>query len=232
MLKCDIGWEKHNRPPETFTDAAEGRQKDVYEALSGTQHCCCASWTYRAVGALRICVSVCFSVIFLRFVFVTSSFKQQLSMWECLTLAQSSRAVSNPSGGVADDLLSFKHTVPPPWKQIDCLSVAPSFRSFAVWFNSSWVEMLFSVLRKDNRWKRGWEFHCEKKRKKCRDTVAVFSLLNHSLKHPYKMFWFLVASANPGCRNSWNPLKFLIIWLHWSTQWSHFSIEENSNSNH
>lgn len=44
-------------------------------------------------------MSVFFSVIFLRFVFAASSFKQQLSMWECLPLAQSSRAVSNPSGG-------------------------------------------------------------------------------------------------------------------------------------
>lgn len=49
---------------------------------------------------LHLCVCL-FSLIFLRFVFVTSPFKQQLSMWECLTLAQSSRAVSNPFGGVA-----------------------------------------------------------------------------------------------------------------------------------
>lgn len=88
-----------------------------------------------------------FSGIFLLSVFVTSTLEQQLSMWECLTLAQSSRAVSNPSQGGDADLLSFKHTVPPLWNQIDCLSAATSFKLFVVRFHSSWVETFCSKKR-------------------------------------------------------------------------------------
>lgn len=33
ILKSDIGWDKHKKPTEIFSAAAEGRRKDIWESL-------------------------------------------------------------------------------------------------------------------------------------------------------------------------------------------------------
>lgn len=78
--------------------------------------------------------------------------------------------------------MSFKHTVPQLWKQIDCLSMATSFSSFVGWFNSLWVEMLFSVPRNDNS---GGEFQWKEENKIKNRRTAVLLWLDHSLKQLY-----------------------------------------------